>query len=236
MPDPKPNGRRRPRSPQGQGGRLREELIAAADRILARTGDEEGLALRAVAREAGVAAPSIYLHFANKEELVEAVMLGHFAELRKALEEGVARADDPAAKLRAGCLAYCRFGLAHPGPYRVMFGPWTTAFPTTSWDEIPGADTFGLLVEGVAACMAHGVAPAGDPLRVATGVWAALHGVVSLRQPVPTFPWPPVEALVEDVVVGLVGVPPAGAEEPARPDARTAARGDAPPSSASPGA
>lgn len=209
MPEAKTDGRRRPRSPQGQGGRLREELIAAADRILARTDDEEGLALRAVAREAGVAAPSVYLHFANKEELVEAVMLGHFAGLREALREATADVADPAAGLRAGCLAYCRFGLANPGPYRVMFGPRTTAFPTTSWDEIPGADTFGLLVEGVAACMAVGVAPAGDPLRVATGVWAALHGIVSLRQPVPTFPWPPVEALVEDVVVGLVGVAPA---------------------------
>lgn len=214
MPDARPARRRRPRSPQGQGGRLREELIAAADRILARTGDEEGLALRAVAREAGVAAPSIYLHFANKEELVEAVMLGHFAELRRALEEATTDVVDPAVGLRAGCLAYCRFGLAHPGPYRVMFGPWTTAFPTMSWDEIPGADTFALLVEGVAACMAAGVAPAGDPLRVATGVWAALHGVVSLRHPVPTFPWPPVEALVDDVVVGLVGVPRTRTEHP----------------------
>lgn len=208
MPEAKTDGRRRPRSPQGQGGRLRQELIAAADRILARTGDEEGLALRAVAREAGVAAPSIYLHFANKEELVEAVMLGHFAGLRTALEEATTGVVDPAVALRAGCLAYCRFGLEHPGPYRVMFGPRTTAFPKTSWDEIPGADTFVLLVEGVGACMDAGVAPAGDPQRVATAVWAALHGIVSLRQPVPTFPWPSVEELVEDVVVGLVGVPP----------------------------
>jgi AcrR family transcriptional regulator len=219
---------RRTRSPQGEGARLRDELIGAADRLLARTGDEAGLTLRAVAREAGVAAPSVYLHFAGREELVRAVLDRHFAGLREALQTAVAAAgDDPTAQLRAGCLAYCRFGLAHPGPYRVMFGNRTAGFADDGFAEVPGADTFGSLVEGVAGCIAAGLAPPGDPLRVATAVWAALHGIVALRAAVPMFPWPPVEALIEDALVGLVGIP-RGAGDAASPSPRAESDGRPP--------
>lgn len=211
---PEPAKPRRPRSPQGEGNRLRDELLRATDRLLERTGDESGLTLRAVAREAGVAAPSVYLHFAGREDLVRDVLLGHFAGLREALQRATADAPDPATGLRAGCLAYCRFGLDHPGPYRVMFGNRTVGLADAGFAEMPGADTFGLLVEGVAGCVALGVAPPGDPLRLATAVWTALHGIVSLRVAVPMFPWPPVAALVEDALVGLVGIPPRGEADP----------------------
>jgi len=199
--------RRRGRSRQGEGGRLRDDLILAANRILERTGDEEGLTLRAVAREAGIAAPSVYLHFDGKEELVRAVMLEHFAALRRAVETAVAAERDPADQLRAGCLAYCRFAIEQPGAYRVLFGNRTTAFAGLPPDQIPGLDTFGRLVEAVRGCMEAGVAPRGDPFRVATAVWTALHGAVGLRTAVPFFPWPSIEALVEDALVGLVGIP-----------------------------
>ena len=54
--------------------------------------------------------------------------------------------------------------------------------------------------------MRAGVAPDGDPFRVATNVWTALHGIVSLRSATPRFPWPPLERQVDDVLAGLVGV------------------------------
>ncbi len=199
-------GRRRSRNPQGEGTRLRQELMAAADRLLARTGDEAGLTLRAVAREAGVAAPSVYLHFASKDELLRAVMLGHFAEFRRALETAVAGVDGPAAKLRAGCLAYCRFAVEQPGAYRVMFGNTRSGFAGEGWEEVPGADTFAILVAGIAANMASGTARPGAPQLVAAQVWTALHGIVTLRWAVPMFPWPPVEELVDAVLLGLVGL------------------------------
>lgn len=45
---------------------------------------------------------------------------------------------------------------------------------------------------------------------MATRVWIALHGSVTLRWSVPFFPWPPVEDLVEEMLVGLVGIPRGG--------------------------
>src|SRR5437763_13307692 len=92
---------RRPRNPQGQGCRLRTELIEAADRLLSRSGDVEGLSLRAVAREAGIATPSIYLHFADKRALVRAVLEARFQELAGAVRAAVTTASGPAACLRA---------------------------------------------------------------------------------------------------------------------------------------
>src|SRR3954468_5171305 len=101
--------RSRERSPQGEGARLREELIAAAGRLLGADGDVDSLSLRGVAREAGVAAPSVYLHFASKEALLRAVVSAHFAALQQTIETGVASGHDPASRLLAGCVAYCRY-------------------------------------------------------------------------------------------------------------------------------
>jgi AcrR family transcriptional regulator len=200
----------RARNPQGQGGRLRADLIAAADRLLGRTGDVEGLSLRAVAREVGIATPSIYLHFPDKAALVRAVLEVRFAELAGAVRAAVISAPNSSEQLRAGCLAYCRFATEHPNAYRVLFGRLPA--PASGGGIRTGADAFDLLVQGVSACMRDGVAPDGDAFRVATNVWTALHGLVSLRSATPGFPWPPLERQVDDVLAGLAGLhhnPPA---------------------------
>src|SRR5215217_4469021 len=113
--------RTRERSPQGEGPRLREELIAAAGRLLAADADVDALSLRGVAREAGVAAPSVYLHFASKEDLLREVVDAHFTALQQAMETGVESVHDPASQLLAGCLAYCRYAAEHPGSYQLLF-------------------------------------------------------------------------------------------------------------------
>src|ERR671921_932375 len=113
--------RTRERSPQGEGARLRDELIAAAGRLLATDEDVDSLSLRGVAREAGVAAPSVYLHFASKEALLRAVVSAHFTALQGAIETALASAHDPTSRLLAGCLAYCRYAMEHPGSYQLLF-------------------------------------------------------------------------------------------------------------------
>lgn len=195
---------RRQRNRHGEGGRLRDELIAAASQMLAET-DDDGLSLRAVARRVGIAAPSVYLHFASKDALVQAVVDEHFTALRQTIEAAVARESDPAAKLLAGCLAYCRFAGERPGPYRILFGTArrASAGPPA---ETPGTAAFATLVASLAACMDVGAAPPGDPFRVAIDVWAALHGLASLRRTLPDFPWPPLAAQVQSILERLAAV------------------------------
>jgi AcrR family transcriptional regulator len=64
-----------------------------------------------VAREAGVAAPSVYLHFASKEALLNAVVSVHFAALQQAIKTELASGHDPISRLLASCLAYCRYAV-----------------------------------------------------------------------------------------------------------------------------
>jgi len=51
---------RHKRNARGQGGRLTEDIVSAALELIEREGTDEAVTLRAVAREIGIAAPSIY--------------------------------------------------------------------------------------------------------------------------------------------------------------------------------
>ena len=65
---------------RGQGDRLRADIIQAASRLLAEPAASP-LTLRGVAWAAGVAATSVYRHFADTDELVLAVADQHFSEM-----------------------------------------------------------------------------------------------------------------------------------------------------------
>ncbi len=196
----------RSRNPQGEGGRLRDELIAAAGRLIAEGAETESLSLRAVAREAAVAAPSVYLQFESKEALLHAVVAEHFARFRQAIEAAVATGTDPATRLLNGCLAYGRFAAEHPGSYRIIFetqqGGGGEPVPGTQL----GMDAFQTLIDAVAACIDAGLARPGDPFQIATDIWVALHGMATLRQRMRAFPWPEGDVQVARVLEALTGI------------------------------
>jgi AcrR family transcriptional regulator len=192
----------RQRNPRGQGERLRDDIIEAASRLLADPAAPP-LTLRAVAREVGVAATSVYLHFDSIESLILAVADRRFGELTRLEEEAEGTASDPCERLRAGCLAYCEFGLAHPGHYQVMF---TTPMPlpeNVTSEQLPGWKPFRRLINAVAACLGAGP---DDPRALFTShlIWQQLHGIVSLRISRPRFPHPPLADTVTRAVDSLL--------------------------------
>jgi AcrR family transcriptional regulator len=197
----------RQRNARGQGERLRDDIIEAASRLLADPAAPP-LTLRAVAREVGVAATSVYLHFDNIESLVLAVADRRFGELVKLQDES--QDPDPCQAVRVGCLAYCEFGLAHPGHYQVMFTNPLPMPEDMAPQQFPGWKAFQQLIDRVAACI--GVQPA-DPKALFTAqlLWAQLHGIVSLRISRPRFPWAPLEPTVTTAVDRLLG--PAGYQQ-----------------------
>lgn len=199
-------GRRR--NAKGEGGRLRTELVEAAAGILAETGDEEGLSLREVARRAGVSSPAVYLHFADKDALLAEVLATRFALLGQAIGAAVAAAPGgPGERLRAGCRAYVELAVRDPGTYRVLFGGRSAADLGRDVRAGQTTGTFDALAEGIAGSQAAGAVRSGDPVRLAVPVWAALHGIATLRQARPRFPWPDAGELVDDVLEGLLGLP-----------------------------
>jgi AcrR family transcriptional regulator len=199
--------RTRERNPQGEGARLRDELIAAAGRLLDANEDVGSLSLRGVAREAGIAAPSVYLHFASKEALLRAVVSAHFAALQRAIETGVVSGHNPASRLLAGCLAYCRYAVEQPSSYQLLFNTPRPEIKDPGFTGTSGAAAFQTLVDGVSSCMAAGVARPGDPFRIATDIWSALHGAASLRRATAGFPWPPLDDQVRGILQAFTGIP-----------------------------
>jgi AcrR family transcriptional regulator len=192
---------RRARARRGEGERLREEILAAAERLLIETGDEGAVSIRAIADAAGVTPPSIYLHFADKTELLAAVCAARFEDFDRYLEEAVVGIDDPLEALWARGRAYVRFGLDNPEHYRILFmtRPGAHKAPP-DLERLPGLTAFGHLVEEVARCMEAGALANGDAFLVATGLWSSMHGITSLLIARPDFPWPDLDRLLGHVL------------------------------------
>jgi len=208
--------RQRRRNPRGQGDRLRADIIDAASGLLADPAAPP-LTLRGVARAAGVAATSVYLHFADTDALVLAVAEQHFGEMADAQQAARDAAATPRAAVRAMALAYCEFGLANPGLYQVMFT--RPLPPVADLRHIPGRRAFEQRTAAIAAVLDDtGPDVTGDPhdpdgpaFRASALLWQFLSGAVNLRISRPVFPWPPLEETVTAVVDRILdGAGPAG--------------------------
>ena len=197
--------RQRRRARRGEGAALREEILQAAERLLIETGDQEAVSIRAVAEAVGVTSPSIYLHFADKNELVFAVCERGFARFDALQEEAAARSDDPLESLLLRGRAYIKFGLENPEQYRVLFMTRPSRTPD-SWtpDTIAGISAFGHLVEAVQRCMDSGALRPGDPVVFAIGCWSSAHGITSLLLSHPQFPWPDRDAVIDHILLAPI--------------------------------
>lgn len=185
--------------------------------LIERAGSDEAVTLRAVAREVGIAAPSIYAHFADRDAIIMAAVLRIFDELTDAITEGAdAAGPDPVDRLVAGCAAYLGYGLGHPARYRVLFAehrtvPVELCRPVSLSPDGPpvmefGAEAFAQLVQAIKACAEAGMSASTDVVADATAVWVALHGTVTLRTALPGFPWPDLARFTRQLVVPLARV------------------------------
>jgi AcrR family transcriptional regulator len=184
---------RRPRARKGEGAALRDEILAATERLLLETGSAEAVSIRAVADRVGVTPPSIYRHFADKNDLIFEVCAEHFAKLDEHLAEAGAGIDDPIDRLRAMGLAYVRFGLANPEPYRIMFMTRADEWPEEYKAVVLRDNTaFDQVLRCVQECIDGGrLRPEyTDAFRLTIGFWARVHGLTSLLVAKPQFPWP----------------------------------------------
>jgi AcrR family transcriptional regulator len=209
--------RRRQRNARGQGSRLTEDIVSGALALIERSGSDEAVTLRAVAREVGIAAPSIYAHFADRDAIVMAATMRVFDELAEAVRQGSASAGpDRVERLVAGCEAYASYGLAHPARYGVLFSghhrpPEEYCAPVPLGpDGRPvlefGAEAFALLVRAIEECVEAGVSDSKDVVADSTAVWVALHGAVTLRTALPGYPWPEPGSFVRHLVLSLARI------------------------------
>lgn len=180
----------RSRNRRGQGGRLREEILAAATDLLDAGGDERAVTLRAVARGAGIATPSIYPHFLDRSAIMLAIVRQCSADLARRLRSA-ATATDPGQRLRAVCRAYLDYADQYPHRYRAMFGD--LRHPIAAGDtqvSITGTETMRIITDSLAACAASGHSTSSDPAVDTIALWLGLHGLAHQRAVASAFRWP----------------------------------------------
>jgi AcrR family transcriptional regulator len=193
---------RRRRASRGSGEQLRAEIIAATKDLLAASANSDAVSIRAVADAVGVTPPSIYLHFEDKDALIEAVVSDVFAELDAAMVAAGKEVAEPLAKLRAHGMAYVKFAVTHPEHYRVatMERCATEGHPG-HLDQVLADGAFVHFMETVQGCMDAGIFTPGDPLPITLQLWSAAHGIASLMIAKPFLPWgDDVEAAADPVL------------------------------------
>lgn len=187
---------RRQRASRGSGDRLRDEIIDAAIALVLETKELRAPSIREVARKIGVTPPSIYLHFADKDELMDAVCGQYFQRLNDKMVEA-ARGDITALeRLHAQGMAYVRFAIVTPLMYRLA----TVTQPEGELDETMASAAFAHLHNGVKELVTEGLYPEGDTVAMALQLWVAAHGVASMLVTKPHLPWGDPEEFASEVL------------------------------------
>lgn len=213
MVSPSPENLRRRRAPRGSGDLLRDEILDAATELLLDTGHTKAVSIRSVADRVGVTPPSIYLHFQDKDALLDAVCGRYFEKLDDEMQRVSAAQSSNVEVLRAQGLAYIRFATETPELYRIAtMGEWRS---DSDVDAALASSAFEHMCATVRALIDEGTFPPGDASGIALELWSAAHGVASLLIAKPHLPFGDVEAFADRVlravftgnmVAGLVGV------------------------------
>ncbi len=191
------------RKPKGEGHARRAEILAAAERIFVEHG-YEGATIRKIADEVGLSSTALYMHFAEKGEILHEICRQAFRTLMEANAEILTGPADPEARLRRMLRAYIAFGFANPNAYRLVYmtRPVELRDGAQSAARELGQELFRSFEAVVEEAAAAGRLR-GDAATTAQALWAGAHGVVSLVITKPYFDWVAQERLVDTLLDGL---------------------------------
>jgi AcrR family transcriptional regulator len=194
------------RAPQQET--LRRTILAAAGELFLAHG-YEGFSLRQVAERIGYSATTLYRYFADKDDLLFAIVDEGFQRFRRALLEAARSADDPLQRLRALGQASIRFGLEHPVHSQLMFMQRADLlFRQRAGQTSAPIDSFDILQRTVQQAMEAGALRQGPAETHSHVLWALVHGITSLAVArMPPFTPPSLQAIVDaGLRLGLEGL------------------------------
>jgi AcrR family transcriptional regulator len=140
-----------------------EQILAAARELLEEEGPD-ALSMRRVAARLGIKAPSLYKHFASKEDLTAGLIAEAFEEWGVRFADAMRDTADPMASI---AYAYRTYAREHPHLYRLM-----TERPL---DRTP------LVQRAEDQARAPAEAAAGGDPDLARAVWGFAHGMTILE-------------------------------------------------------
>ena len=195
-------GLRRSRAPRGSGDRLRDEILDEATELLLDTGHARSVSIRSVAQRVGVTPPSIYLHFEDKDALLDAVCARYFAKLDQEMRRVAVGQPSAVEVLRAQVLAYVRFAIQTPVLYRLAtMGEWRSG---SNVDVTLAGSAFKHMCATVQTLMDEGIYRTDDPTTIALELWSAAHGVAALLIAKPHLPFGDVDAFADRVLGAIL--------------------------------
>jgi AcrR family transcriptional regulator len=178
-------------------GDLRRALIEAGVE-LAREGGPTAVVLREATRRAGVSPNAAYRHFADRQDLLEAVCSACQAQVARAIEaeqaagrppSGVPGATDAGSsladarsRLRAVGVGYLRFALTEPGLFQTAFSasPDMEDSGSAARAGDSGLTPFQLLSAALDGLAAVGALPPDRRPGAEFLAWSAVHGLAIL--------------------------------------------------------
>jgi AcrR family transcriptional regulator len=198
-----PTHARSQRKPKGEGHERRAEILAAAERIFVERG-YEGATIRKIADEVGLSSTALYMHFAEKGEILQEICRQSFAALLASNQAIGGQDGDPEQRLRRMMRAYVDFGFANPNAYRLIY--MTTPVELREGAQSAAQETGVELFQSFQSVVDEAEAAGrlrNDARTTAQALWAGGHGVVALMISKPYFDWVDRETLVNALLEGL---------------------------------
>jgi AcrR family transcriptional regulator len=162
-----------------RGDDTRQALLDAAHDLLGTEGPGS-LAVRRIATAAGMSTMNVYSRFGGKDGVLDELFIDGFRRLGELMAESP-ETDDPREDLRQCKQLYRRFARENATYYSLMFDRVVPDFVPSERAEAIALDTLRQLQRRIERAMAAGVIREGDSFAVATGLWACVHGLVSLE-------------------------------------------------------
>ncbi len=193
------------RKAKGDGHSRRAEILRAAERIFIAQG-YEGATIRKIADEVGVSSTALYMHFQDKDQILLEICDRVINELLAINLRISTLPGDPVGRVRDMLAAYMRFALDNPNAYRLMFCAASMTNSPRRRDATLqlGERCFEKFSGVVGEIAAQGRLRTGDVPAATQTLWAACHGLISLRIAKPDFEWAPVDRAMDVMLDGLL--------------------------------
>jgi AcrR family transcriptional regulator len=187
---------------------LRRKILAAAEEVFVADG-YRNVSMREIARRIEYSPTTIYRLFKNKDEIMEELIAQGYVGVYQRYQEIIAReGDDPLATLEEIIRSYIEFALANPRHYELWFA--------TSRIEVVDAQlhmhhgnarykVYHVWLDHIEECQRRGLLADTDTLTLFQLIWAAVHGVISLRLHHPGFPWLPLQSHIDSLIAMIEG-------------------------------
>lgn len=181
-------------------GDLKQALLEAGVALAREGGGPDAVALRETTRRAGVAPNAAYRHYANRNELLQAVRSAALAGLARSIEQELATLDEESEpvqfgrdSLRAVGTGYIKYAVAEPGLFRTAF----TVPDELHGEAVPekaggsGMNPFQLLGLALDRCLDAGLLSKEQRQGAEFLAWSAVHGLAMLVIDGPLHELPP---------------------------------------------